>query len=293
MSAVGIIAAGSAGSSLVNLAFAPLFAANQYIGSYFFGSGMILGERDMYQEDWPKIKARLDKGESFISILEEQTTRNTTAIMSNAKDIVIQVSSQWNKIVFDYLQAMPQSLLDLIGIKLPGADGSPPPVSIPDELTDEQRQQLQGSRILTQRQVLDLSITQLKLAVEHDLATYDTATQRLLLAQYNRKDFDAIEDARRDKERQDAREKLRQGEEERRQVREEFTPVDNRRKAGQSQKLERLKLLDELRTVNRKLADAPLLSKETPTQKKHRIAWLQEQQRINKAIKTLNERYIF
>ncbi len=126
MSGVGLVAASAAGASLVNLALAPLFAANQYIGSYFFGSGMILGERDMYQEDWPKIKARLDKGESFAAILEEQTVRNTTAIMANAQDIVIQVSSQWNKIVFDYLAALPKSMLDLLGIGPPKEGDCPP-----------------------------------------------------------------------------------------------------------------------------------------------------------------------
>ncbi len=123
--------AAGAGSSLVNLAFAPLFAANQYIGSYFFGSGMILGERDMYQEDWPKIKARLDAGESFAAILEEQTIRNTTAIMANAKDIVLQVKTEWNQIVFDYLRTMPQAILDLLGIPAPGSN-IPDPGNCPE-----------------------------------------------------------------------------------------------------------------------------------------------------------------
>ncbi len=123
--------AAGAGSSLVNLAFAPLFAANQYIGSYFFGSGMILGERDMYQEDWPKIKARLDAGESFAAILEEQTIRNTTAIMANAKDIVLQVKTEWNQIVFDYLRTMPQAILDLLGIPSPGTN-IPDPGNCPE-----------------------------------------------------------------------------------------------------------------------------------------------------------------
>jgi len=110
------IAAGVAGAGLVQLALAPLYAANNYIGSYFFGSGMILGERDMYQEDWPKIKLRLDKGESFISIIEEQTINNTTAIMGNAKNIVMVVKEEWNRIVFDYLRTLPEGAKLLLGL---------------------------------------------------------------------------------------------------------------------------------------------------------------------------------
>ncbi len=140
MSAIGGVsntAASVAGAGLVNLALAPLYAANQYIGSYFFGSGMILGERDMYQEDWPKIKKRLDEGELFLSILEEQTQRNTTAIMGNAQNIVIQISAEWNKIVFDYLKQMPAGLLQLLNIPLtdkpPGFQENPDFIPQPEQ----------------------------------------------------------------------------------------------------------------------------------------------------------------
>ncbi len=111
--AAGVIA-GTAGASLSNLVLAPLYAANQYIGSFYFGNGMILGERDMYQEDWPKIKLRLDKGESFLSILEEKTTKNTTAVMGNAKQIVIQMTPLWYQIVTSYIKAIPTNVIDAL-----------------------------------------------------------------------------------------------------------------------------------------------------------------------------------
>ncbi len=108
--------AGAAGGSLALIAMAPLNAANNFIGSYYFGYGMIAGERDMYQEDWPKIKARLDKGEAFAAIWEEYVTRNTSGVMSNAGQIVIQVREEWNKIVFDYLQSLPIALQKALGV---------------------------------------------------------------------------------------------------------------------------------------------------------------------------------
>lgn len=115
MSALGgAIVGGAIGGGLSIIVLAPLNAANNFIGSYYFGSGMILGERDMYQEDWPKIKARLDKGESFITIVEEYTIRNTTMVMSQAKQIVIQVKGEWFDIVRQYLSSIPVDILKFL-----------------------------------------------------------------------------------------------------------------------------------------------------------------------------------
>jgi len=126
--AAGVIA-GTAGASLSNLVLAPLYAANQYIGSFYFGNGMILGERDMYQEDWPKIKLRLDKGESFLSILEEKTTKNTTAVMGNARQIVIQMTPLWYQIVTSYIKNIPKEVIEalnsVINTSIPVPEGNP------------------------------------------------------------------------------------------------------------------------------------------------------------------------
>ncbi len=111
--AVGVIA-GTAGASLSNLVLAPLYAANQYIGSFYFGNGMILGEREMYQDQWPKIKLRLDKGEQFINILEEFVTKDTTAIMANARQIVLHMTPLWYEIVTSYIKSIPQELINAI-----------------------------------------------------------------------------------------------------------------------------------------------------------------------------------
>ncbi len=114
MSFAGGLFGGAIGGGLAVTVLAPLTAANNFLGSYFFGSGMILGERQMYQDDWIKIKKRLDAGESFLVILEEVMKPNTQAIMQMARQTVIAVSAEWNDIVLKYLQSIPQSIWDAI-----------------------------------------------------------------------------------------------------------------------------------------------------------------------------------
>ncbi len=114
MAFAGGLFGGAIGGGLAVTVLAPLTAANNFLGSYFFGSGMILGERQMYQDDWIKIKKRLDAGESFLVILEEVMKPNTQAIMQMARQTVIAVSAEWNDIVLKYLQSIPQSIWDAI-----------------------------------------------------------------------------------------------------------------------------------------------------------------------------------
>ncbi len=114
MAFAGGLFGGAIGGGLAVTVLAPLTAANNFLGSYFFGSGMILGERQMYQDDWIKIKKRLDAGESFLVILEEVMKPNTQAVMQMARQTVIAVSAEWNDIVLSYLQSIPQSIWDAI-----------------------------------------------------------------------------------------------------------------------------------------------------------------------------------
>ncbi len=105
---------GAIGGGLAVTVLAPLTAANNFIGSFFFGDGMIIGERKAYQNDWPKIKKRMDDGESFLNILEEYTIDNTTAVMSSARQIIEIVKPIWFEMVSDYLKSIPQELMNLI-----------------------------------------------------------------------------------------------------------------------------------------------------------------------------------
>jgi len=112
--AAGGILGGAIGGGLAVTVLAPLTAANNFLGSYFFGSGMILGERQMYQDDWIKIKERLDKGESFLVILEEVMKPNTQAVMQMAKETVMAIHPLWNEIVITYLKTLSKPMLDLL-----------------------------------------------------------------------------------------------------------------------------------------------------------------------------------
>ncbi len=95
--AAGAGAAGAAGAALgigagiggaaTNVALMPFNAANNLLGSAFFGYGMIIGERYAYQEDWPKIQARLEKGANINSIMHEYAGRFSAMVMSEAKAV--------------------------------------------------------------------------------------------------------------------------------------------------------------------------------------------------------------
>ncbi len=92
-----------AGGAVSQIGLLPFNAANNMIGSAYFGYGMILGERYMYQHDWPKVQARLEKGESIGAIMHEYTGTFTAMIMDEAK------------IIFDTLhEGMAQMMADAI-----------------------------------------------------------------------------------------------------------------------------------------------------------------------------------
>ncbi len=96
------IGAGSAigaglGGSAVTIAMVPFNAVNNYLGSFYFGAGMILGERWMYQEVWPKIQERVKDGESFMVLVEPYIIQAQSMLMKNAeiigKDIATAMST--------------------------------------------------------------------------------------------------------------------------------------------------------------------------------------------------------
>ncbi len=118
----GAGAAAGAGAILIGLVLAPLIHANQFLGSFWFGNGMLLGEREMYQQDWIIIKKRLDKGEDYTTILEEYTRTRTQQIMQSAQTILNIEADMWNNIVVDYITKLPKNLIDV----LTGADANLP-----------------------------------------------------------------------------------------------------------------------------------------------------------------------
>jgi len=88
-----------AGVGISSVALAPFNAANTFMGSAFFGYGMILGERYMYQADWPKIQARLEHGEKIENIIQEYTGVFTAVVMKEAKIIFDTVTQEFIQIM--------------------------------------------------------------------------------------------------------------------------------------------------------------------------------------------------
>ncbi len=94
---VGAVAGGlgiGAGVGISSVALMPFNTANTFLGSAFFGYGMILGERYMYQADWPKIQQRLENGEKIENIIQEYTGRFTAVVMAEAKIIFNSVTQE-------------------------------------------------------------------------------------------------------------------------------------------------------------------------------------------------------
>ncbi len=76
----GVVGLGAVGGILANIALTPLTAGASLLQSYWYGSGLILGERMMYTVHWEKIKGRLDKGEDFLQVLDKIMNDDITAI---------------------------------------------------------------------------------------------------------------------------------------------------------------------------------------------------------------------
>ncbi len=76
----GVVGLGAVGGIIANIALTPLTAGASLLQSYWYGAGLILGERMMYTVHWEKIKVRLDRGESFLGVLDKIMNDDITAI---------------------------------------------------------------------------------------------------------------------------------------------------------------------------------------------------------------------
>lgn len=192
--AIGGITAGF-GSMLAMLIFAPLTATNNLLGSYYFGSGMILGERQMYQEDWPKIKKDLDSGKPFIEVLEKYMRENTQAVMVTADSTLQAIKPEWERIVKNYMATIPQNIIqalrtditfeDLINL-WNGGTTTPAPTPTPDDPTAEPLRSESFSYI---NSLGDLDLQ----AFHNNLSDFDALTQSYIIAEVKRRADDVSE----------------------------------------------------------------------------------------------------
>ncbi len=131
---LGIVGLGAVGGILANIALTPLTAGASLLQSYWYGSGLILGERMMYTVHWEKIKGRLDKGEDFLQVLDTIMNDDITAIAN----LSFKAMDETGKL---YLDKAGTSIAALIEKLLLAILGSPVDVDVepapPGETTPE------------------------------------------------------------------------------------------------------------------------------------------------------------
>ncbi len=115
-----------AGGAASQIGLLPFNGANNFVGSAYFGYGMILGERYAYQNDWPKIQKRLEGGENIMNIMQEYTGTFTAVVMEEARLIFASLT----KGLTDMMSAAINGQVELGG-------GGPSPTSNLQDARDE------------------------------------------------------------------------------------------------------------------------------------------------------------
>ncbi len=178
MSALGGgLIGGLVGGAMSQVVTAPFVAGNNFLGSYFFGSGMLLGERQMYQRDWPRIKERLDKGTRFDVVLEEYMKENTQAVLNVAKDVMVATADAYVAFGIAQMQKIIKNVSDATGLPLDEILKLGQPPGVDNINTDDKF--LPPLQTLTWQQVHDMSDNSLDHAINR-IDQYDKATRTLI-----------------------------------------------------------------------------------------------------------------
>ncbi len=99
MSLGGVAGAGllsGLGGGVANVIFAPLIAATNFLSSYWYGAGLILGERQMYTSTWPEVKRRMEKGETFENVIGSYIDSANAVVAGEAKRIMDDLIKQFS-----------------------------------------------------------------------------------------------------------------------------------------------------------------------------------------------------
>ncbi len=134
-SLAAIVGLGAVGGILANIALTPLTAGASLLQSYYYGSGLILGERMMYTVHWEKIKKRLDSGEEFIGVLDKIMNDDITAIANLSFKTMEQTGELYLKKGHASLSALVEELLSAVLNPIPAVDVTtePPPPGTEEE----------------------------------------------------------------------------------------------------------------------------------------------------------------
>ncbi len=108
------VLAGASGGALANVALSPLGGGAGMLQSYWYGAGLILGERDMYTFHWEKIKKRLEGGEDYLSVLESEMNPAITAIASYSLQIMQKTGDIYLQGGIDFMASLIENLFKLL-----------------------------------------------------------------------------------------------------------------------------------------------------------------------------------
>ncbi len=107
---------GGLGGGVANVVFAPLISATNFLSSYWYGAGLILGERQMYTSTWPEVKKRMDNGESFDNVIGSYIDSANATVAKQSKAIMDDLIQVFSKVTQNAINDIIQQLdvLDLI-----------------------------------------------------------------------------------------------------------------------------------------------------------------------------------
>ncbi len=111
---VSSVVAGASGGALANVALSPLGGGAGMLQSYWYGAGLILGERMMYTFHWEKMKARLDKGEDFLQVLESEMNPSITAIANYSLQIMERTGEIYLQGGIDFMARLIEKMFMLV-----------------------------------------------------------------------------------------------------------------------------------------------------------------------------------
>ncbi len=192
---LGIVGLGAVGGILANIALTPLTAGASLLQSYWYGSGLILGERMMYTVHWEQIKGRLDKGEDFLQVLDKIMNDDITAIAN----LSFKAMDETGKL---YLDKAGESIANLVEKLLLAILGSPVTITTeppPGEETSEGISHTVGELELMTLQQLTSIINNANLYTETTVAFAKTVKAQKLLdeqsQQEEKEDISALRSA--------------------------------------------------------------------------------------------------
>ncbi len=130
------VIAGASGGALANVALSPLGGGAGLLQSYWYGAGLILGERMMYTFHWEKMKKRLDTGEDFLQVLESEMNPAITAIADYSLQVMKKTGALYMQGGIDFMAKLIENMLKLLAGETITDVVEPEPVPVTEPTID-------------------------------------------------------------------------------------------------------------------------------------------------------------